>query len=82
MKSYLSILAGYILISNCSFSQYTLTVQITGLRNNTGKIMMQVFDENEKITDQQMSDIKDKGATISVKSRKPEAGSRKTEVGS
>jgi uncharacterized protein (DUF2141 family) len=71
MKSYLSILAGFILISNYTFSQYTLTVQITDLRNNTGKIMLQVFDEMEKVIDQQMSEIKDKGATISVKSLKP-----------
>jgi uncharacterized protein (DUF2141 family) len=71
MKSYLSILAGIILISNCSFSQYTLTVQITGLRNDTGKIMLQVFDGNEKVTDQQMSGIKDKKAVITVKGLKP-----------
>jgi uncharacterized protein (DUF2141 family) len=71
MKSYLSILAGIILISNNSFSQYTLTIEINDLRNNTGKIMLQAFDEKEKVIDQQMSDIDDKRVTISVKNLKP-----------
>jgi uncharacterized protein (DUF2141 family) len=71
MKKWLSILSGLILISNNSFPQYSLTVEITGLRNNTGKIMLQVFDEKERIIDQQMSDIKDKKVTISVKGLKP-----------
>jgi uncharacterized protein (DUF2141 family) len=71
MKSYLSILAGIILISNNSFSQYTLTIEINDLRNNTGKIMLQVFDEKEKVIDQQMSDIDNKRVTISVKNLKP-----------
>jgi uncharacterized protein (DUF2141 family) len=71
MKKWLSILSGFILISNYAFSQYSLTVEITGLRNNTGKIMLQVFDEKEKIIDQQMSDIKDKKVTILVKGLSP-----------
>jgi uncharacterized protein (DUF2141 family) len=71
MKRYISILAGLILISNYSFSQYTLTVEITDLRNNTGKIMLQTFDEKENVIDQQMSDINDTKVTISVKGLKP-----------
>ena len=49
MNRFLLIFAGFILISNCTFSQYTLKIEITDLRNNTGKIMLQVFDENEKV---------------------------------
>jgi uncharacterized protein (DUF2141 family) len=71
MKKWLSILSGFIIISNYSFSQYSLTVEITGLRNNTGKIMLQVFDGKERIIDQQMSDIKDKKVTILVNGLSP-----------
>jgi uncharacterized protein (DUF2141 family) len=66
MKKWLSILSGFILLSNYSFSQYSLTVEITEIRNNTGKIMLQVFDEKEKIINQQICDIQDKKVTISV----------------
>ena len=45
------------IISGCAFSQFTLKIEITDLRNNTGKIMLQVFDENEKVINQQMSPI-------------------------
>ena len=71
MKNWLSVLSVFILISNHSFSQYSLTVEITEIRNNTGKIMVQVFDEREKIIDRQMSDIKDKKVIISVNGLKP-----------
>jgi uncharacterized protein (DUF2141 family) len=66
MNKWLSILAGFFLISNYSFSQYSLTVEITAIRNNTGKIMVQVFDENEKVIHQQICDIQDKKVTVSV----------------
>jgi uncharacterized protein (DUF2141 family) len=71
MRHFLLILTGFIFISNFAFSQLTLTVGITDLRNNKGKIMLQVFDENEKVIDQQMSEIKDTKVTISVKNLKP-----------
>jgi uncharacterized protein (DUF2141 family) len=71
MKSYLSILAGFIFISNSVLSQFTLTVEIADIRNNNGKIMLQAFDEKEKVIDQQMSDIKDKKVTLAVKNLKP-----------
>jgi uncharacterized protein (DUF2141 family) len=71
MKKLLSILAGFFLISNYSFPQYSLTVEITGIRNNKGKIMIQVFDEKEKIINQQICYILDKKVTISVNNLKP-----------
>jgi uncharacterized protein (DUF2141 family) len=71
MKSNLSLLAGLIFISNSTLSQFTLTIEIADIRNNTGKIMLQVFDEKEKVIDQQMHDISDKKVTLSVKNLKP-----------
>ena len=67
MNRFLSIFAGCILISNCTFSQYTLKIEITDLRNNTGKVMMQAFDENEKVLIQEISDIKEKSCHFIIK---------------
>ena len=39
------------LISNFSFSQFKLDIEIMEIRNNTGNIMLQLFDENEKVLD-------------------------------
>ena len=31
-----------------SFAQFTLTVEISGLRNNTGNVLYELFDQNQK----------------------------------
>jgi uncharacterized protein (DUF2141 family) len=49
---------------NCSFAQITLKIEITELRNNKGKIMLQVFDQKEKVVSQQMGDIKDRSCSF------------------
>jgi uncharacterized protein (DUF2141 family) len=67
MNRFLLTLAGLIIIANCTFSQLTLKIEITDLRNNTGKVMLQVFDENEKVLFQEMSDIKEKGCHFTFK---------------
>jgi len=67
MNRFLIIFAGLILISNCTFSQFTLKIEITDLKNNTGKVMLQVFDENEKALFQEMNDIKDKSCHFVIK---------------
>jgi uncharacterized protein (DUF2141 family) len=64
MKNFLLITAGLIFLANSSFSQITLKIQITDLRNNTGKIMLQVFDEKEKVVSQQIGDIKDRSGSF------------------
>jgi len=66
MNKFLLILAGFTIISNCSFSQITLKIEITDLRNNNGKIMLQVFDEKENVIIQEMGDIKDKTSFFKV----------------
>lgn len=61
----------FILISNISFSQYKLDIEIKGFRNNTGKIMLQLFNENEKVITKDMSDIKDNKCEFSFKINNP-----------
>jgi len=66
MKKFLVAFAGFIIISNHSFSQFTLRIEITNLRNDTGKVMLQVFNEKEKVIDQEMGDIKDKSTLFTI----------------
>jgi uncharacterized protein (DUF2141 family) len=62
---------GLILFSNCSFSQIKLDIDIIDIRNNTGNIMLQLFNENEKVVTQEMSPIKDKKCSFSITNLKP-----------
>ena len=67
MNRFLTIFAGFILIANCTFSQFTLKIEITSLRNNTGKVMLEVFDEKEKVINREMSEIKEKSCQFMIK---------------
>ena len=67
MNRFLTIFAGLILISNFTFSQFTLKIEITDLRNNTGKVMLEVFDEKEKVITREMSDIKEQSCHFVIK---------------
>lgn len=71
MNKFLLTLAGLLLINNCSFSQFTLKIEITNLRNNTSKIMLQVFDEKENPINQEMSDIREKFCSFAFKNLRP-----------
>ncbi|MCX6254481.1 MAG: DUF2141 domain-containing protein [Bacteroidia bacterium] len=62
---------GLVFISNCSFSQLKLDIELVEISNNTGKIMLQLFDENEKVVTQEMSTIKDKTCSFSITNLKP-----------
>jgi len=42
-----------------SFSQFKLEVEITGIRNNKGNLMLELLDSNEKAITQEMSPITD-----------------------
>ena len=57
-------LSGIIISSSFAFSQLTLNIRITDLRNNTGKVMLQVFDEKEKVINQQTGEIKDRSCSF------------------
>jgi hypothetical protein len=44
MKRFYSICLGFIMISNICFSQFKLDIEIVNIRNNTGNIMLELFD--------------------------------------
>jgi uncharacterized protein (DUF2141 family) len=60
-----------ICISNCSYSQYKLEIEITGIRNNTGIVMLQLFDENEKVISQEKIPIIDNKCSFTISNLKP-----------
>ena len=70
MKKFLLLYFGLTLISNFSFSQCKLDIEIMEIRNNTGNIMLQLFDENEKVLTQEMSPVKDEKCSFSIKNLK------------
>ena len=67
MNRVLNICLGFILISNLTFSQFKLDIEIVEIRNNTGNIMLQLFDENEKMVTRDMSQIKDNMCSFTLK---------------
>ena len=71
MKRIKVLLLGLFLIPNFTFSQIKLDIEITGIRNNTGNIMLQLFDEKEKVITQEIITIKDNKCTASIKDLKP-----------
>jgi uncharacterized protein (DUF2141 family) len=62
---------GIFLISGYSFSQLNLDIEITGIKNDVGKIMLQLLDGKEVTVNQAMGDIKDGKSTISIRDLKP-----------
>ena len=54
-----------------SFSQNTLEIEITEIRNNQGNIMFQLFNENEKIILQDIGEINDKKCLFTFENLKP-----------
>jgi uncharacterized protein (DUF2141 family) len=55
-----------ILISNICFSQCNLDIEISGIHNNSGNIMLQLFDENEKVLTQEKKEITDNKCIITI----------------
>jgi uncharacterized protein (DUF2141 family) len=54
-----------IFISNCSFSQFRLDIEIPELRNDYGNIMLQLFDSTQKVITQEKCIIKDNNCSFS-----------------
>jgi len=71
MKRIAILIISLILISNSAVSQFNLTIEISGIKNNTGKIMLQLFDENEKVIKQDAGEIKEKASLFSIQIPKP-----------
>ena len=65
MKRLKLIFLGLLLISNISFSQYNLKIFITGLKNSTGLVMLQLFDEHEKVIGEQKARIAENNCLFS-----------------
>jgi uncharacterized protein (DUF2141 family) len=59
-------LAGILIFSILAFSQHTLNIKITELRNNKGKVMLQLFDGKETIITQEMSEITDRSCLFTI----------------
>jgi uncharacterized protein (DUF2141 family) len=69
-RTYLLILS-LIVISNPLWAQLTLSIDITGIKNNKGNIMFQLLDENQKVITQLMEPANDKKCTFIIKDLKP-----------
>lgn len=65
------ILFNAFLVSFSTFSQSTIEIEITGLRNNAGVIMLQMFDEQETVIRQEKGTISENKCTIIIKDLKP-----------
>jgi uncharacterized protein (DUF2141 family) len=59
------------LISNICISQVKLDIEIIDIRNNSGNIMLQLFDRNEKLVIQEKSPVKDNKCSFSFPNLKP-----------
>ncbi|HKK41805.1 MAG TPA: DUF2141 domain-containing protein [Bacteroidales bacterium] len=53
------------------FAQYNLTIEIGGLRNNQGKIMLQLFDINKNIIKQDSASISGRHCSITLTGLNP-----------
>lgn len=59
-------------ISNVVLSQFKLDIEISGIRNNKGYIMLQLLDSTQKIIKEEMSPIKDFKCLISIENLRVE----------
>lgn len=59
------------MISNYAASQYNLEIEISEIKKNEGKIMLQLFDENQKVLTRKMGEIKDNKCVILIENLKP-----------
>jgi uncharacterized protein (DUF2141 family) len=57
MKKIYLVCLTFLLMSNLSFSQFNLNIEIKGLKNNAGNVMLQLFDEHEKVIGQEKAQI-------------------------
>jgi uncharacterized protein (DUF2141 family) len=71
MKKTSLILIALLSISASLFSQYKLEIEVTGIKNNTGKIMLQLMDSGEKTVNEDMSVIKDQKCSFLFENLKP-----------
>jgi uncharacterized protein (DUF2141 family) len=70
MKRYILICLALIIPILSASSQCRLDIEITDIKNNTGKIMLQLFNENEEVITQEMWQIKDSTCSFSINNLK------------
>jgi uncharacterized protein (DUF2141 family) len=61
----------FFILTSFTHGQYRLEIEIKGLRSNTGLIMLQLFDENEKVINQARGTISEKRSVIIFNNLKP-----------
>lgn len=71
MNKFVAIIISLLSLSDISFPQYKLDIEIIGLRSNTGNIMLQLFDSNQKVLTQVKSIIKDNKSFVSIPDLSP-----------
>jgi uncharacterized protein (DUF2141 family) len=71
MKRVVFFLFAFAIISNSSFSQFTLKINIVEIKNNTGKIMFQLFDEKQTVLKQEMGTIVENKCSFSISGLEP-----------
>ena len=59
-----------VLISLIGFSQNNLTVKITGLKTNSGTVMIQLFDANQKLVQQTKATVNNNTSEFTFKDLK------------
>jgi uncharacterized protein (DUF2141 family) len=71
VKRLIAVYSLFMIFYGYSYSQFTLTIEITGLRNSRGNIMLQLFDSNQKVIAEKMNEISDKRCIIKIPNLKP-----------
>ena len=71
MNSKLIFLLVLLVAPGKGLSQYSLEIEITGLRNDRGCIMLQLFNENQAVIGEEKGAIKDDKSIIVFKDLKP-----------
>jgi uncharacterized protein (DUF2141 family) len=71
MKRLSFILFASFCLTHCLYSQYTLEIEITGIKSNKGKIMLQLFDSSQKVIGERMSDITSNKCNLEIKNLPP-----------
>jgi uncharacterized protein (DUF2141 family) len=67
----LKVSIGFLVISNCAISQCRLDIEITELKNNKGVVMLQLFDENQKVIGQEKKAIENNKSSVAFRNIKP-----------
>jgi uncharacterized protein (DUF2141 family) len=71
MKRVNSICFGFLMISNICLSQVKLEIEIIDIRNNSGNIMLQLFDSSKKVIAQGKKPVMDNKCLFSFTNLNP-----------